>query len=86
MPPLQVLQPFFLIPNLENQRKVPKNLLNVGVALSLYLACSPAPNVQLSCGPIPHVLCVIGADPCKVKKVRKKSEKVEFWSILEGSR
>ena len=33
--------------SLENQRKVPKNLLNFGVALSLYLAYGPAPNVQI---------------------------------------
>ena len=40
----------FLMSRLENQRKVPKNLLNFGVALSLYLTCSPTPNF--------HVLCV----------------------------
>ena len=39
----------FLMSSLENQRKVPKNLLNFGVALYLYLACGLAPNVQLSC-------------------------------------
>ena len=36
----------FLMSSLENQRKVPKSLLNFGIALSRYLACGPAPNVQ----------------------------------------
>ena len=41
----------FLMSSLENQRKVPKNLLNFGVALPLYLAYGPAPNVHVFCVP-----------------------------------
>ena len=36
----------FFMSSLENKRKVLKNLLNSGIALSLHLAYGPAPNVH----------------------------------------
>ena len=63
---------------LSNQRKVPKNPLNIGIALSLFISCGPAPKVQLTCGTIPHVPCVMGADLCKTQKGEKVKIKSGF--------
>ena len=71
LPPFASLTYQFFMSSLENQKKVPKNPLNFGIALSLFIACGPAPKFQLPCGTIPHVLCVIGADLCKTQKGEK---------------
>ena len=71
LPPFASLIYQLLISSFQNQRKVPKNPLNIGIALSIFIACGPAPKVYLDCGTITHVLCVIGADLCKTQKGEK---------------
>ena len=54
--------------SLENKIKVPKNLLNSGIAFSLYLACGPAPNVHNSCV-TEHTFSLLWVrTPVKIKK------------------
>ena len=64
--------------SLENKRKVPKNILNFGITLSLYLACCPAPNVHDS-----YILeCTFSVlwvrTHVKIKKAQVNSEKLTF--------
>ena len=68
----------FLMSSLENQRKVPKNLLNFGVALSLYLACGPAPNVHYSCVPERTFYVLWVRTPVKIKKAQVNSKNLTF--------
>ena len=64
--------------SLENQRKAPKNLLNFGVALSLYLACGPAPNVHDSYILERNFYVLWVRTPVKIKKVQVNSKKLIF--------
>ena len=71
LPPFASLTYQLLMSSFKNQRKVPKNPLNIGIALSLFISCGPAPKVQLSYGTIPRGLCVMGVDLCKTQKGKK---------------
>ena len=74
--------------SLENQRKVPKNLLNFGAALSLYLSCGPTPNVHVFCVPKRTFPVLWVRTPVNIKKAQVNSKfslSVIFRSLWKES-
>jgi len=70
----------------KNERKTLKNQYSSGSALSLTVACGPAPLVHVTCGPARSVSKGVGADPCESKKDASLFLKTHFGLILGDSR